>query len=517
MNILKTAAALLLAAGLFFASPVMAVLAEEPVVTASSGSHISDDPIELNDGLSIQTKAGEWAGFRMGIPYTVLCSQCHKPMLDFCLSEDQIELGAMTIDDPDLIQNPAYTTLSGPYTTGYTNVDNAGLIDLKFIARRAGETNIRLTFAMHQVAPELKECPECHAAMSHQAVDEWITYTRVLPVKITSEKVSLPGLDKKLIQYDENNKQLPAVDETERIIPGSRVTFQLNSNVPTNLFGFMRNLEEDGSGYLSAEGTYPLVFHDKMPYESWFFGENRHVYLGSGEKEVEVTDFADFQYFEEGDESMQVTIDLIELFNARNEEGNNLLSVEDIHNGLPVRVEYDAWLDMEVVPAAHPNTAWVSFPKTAETARAAEEQTSAEDTVRAHVFGLQVLKYDVDSQKKTGLPGAVFVLRKAGQEPRSSKDLQLTTDENGWISLTGIQPGDYYLEEIEAPQGYILVRDRIPFTVSLKETGEDHVIELEVANKRIPSTGGSGTVVFTAAGCALLAGAWLVKGINRRN
>ncbi len=74
---------------------------------------------------------------------------------------------------------------------------------------------------------------------------------------------------------------------------------------------------------------------------------------------------------------------------------------------------------------------------------------------------LQILK--VDAETGDPLPGAVFTISKTSGEPVGDR---YTTDRNGSILLSELEPGAYIVTEVQAPEGYIL--SAAPQTVELK-------------------------------------------------
>ena len=116
--------------------------------------------------------------------------------------------------------------------------------------------------------------------------------------------------------------------------------------------------------------------------------------------------------------------------------------------------------------------------------------SSNEETVslaiRNEIFkgSLTIRKVDKDSGQ--ALPGARFRLLDSAGSPFAEG----TTDANGMLLFENIPFGDYYLEELEAPNGYKI--DRTPYVFSVTADGQK--IEIRRENTRIP---GSVTVVKT--------------------
>ena len=81
-----------------------------------------------------------------------------------------------------------------------------------------------------------------------------------------------------------------------------------------------------------------------------------------------------------------------------------------------------------------------------------------------------------DSQSGHALKGAIFNLQ--NQEGINIRT-DLTTDENGQISLNDLAPGDYQFIETKAPEGYELDETPVKFTIVV---GQKEAIKLEKVN-----------------------------------
>ena len=177
--------------------------------------------------------------------------------------------------------------------------------------------------------------------------------------------------------------------------------------------------------------------------------------------------------------------------------------------------------------------------------------SSLPDETHGYTFGFDLHKTDGETQ--ASLTGAKFQLQKKGkgtpielivEQPGNASDPMVvrpakadevvnavdtvTTPESGKITFKGLDAGDYQLVETEAPAGYNklqapqdikIVPTYDPVTGELTgwtvntQNSMNTTVAIEVQNNKgvlLPETGGMGTVIFTVAGIAIIAGgiAW---------
>ena len=130
-----------------------------------------------------------------------------------------------------------------------------------------------------------------------------------------------------------------------------------------------------------------------------------------------------------------------------------------------------------------------------------------DSTVPVYTYGLEVTKVDEDDTTKK-LPNAVFeIYQDAGL---TTKIGEITTNESGLAKYAGLAEGTYYLKEIKAPNGYVLLSEAV--AVKVKTTGaiegtESGYYAIQVRNPqsvKLPFTGGAGTIIFTIVGLLLI-------------
>lgn len=100
----------------------------------------------------------------------------------------------------------------------------------------------------------------------------------------------------------------------------------------------------------------------------------------------------------------------------------------------------------------------------------------------------------------------------------------LTTDNNGAATFAKYEANgdkyDYYLVETQAPSGYNLLDNAVKVNFTDAEVeATDGVYTVEVPNSsgiKLPVTGGTGTVIFTIIGIALMVGAVVLFVVSRK-
>lgn len=208
------------------------------------------------------------------------------------------------------------------------------------------------------------------------------------------------------------------------------------------------------------------------------------------------------------------------------------------YKGKEVTVTYNA----KVLPSAavtNPNTNKVELSYTNKPG-SETKGVKSKDIPELYTYGLKVYKKDSND---VALTGAKFKLYKVGKDKQKTQITNLAGMVNGVMTakkaevngemkdtnefiFSGLDVGDYELEEVESPKGYTLLTDTIKFSIG--DTQPDGKLDsatgaeietntgyakINVTNKKgfnLPSTGGMGTYIFTIGGLVVMAGAVLL-------
>lgn len=338
-------------------------------------------------------------------------------------------------------------------------------------------------------------------AVEYPLESETVTVTGLTALKAAhglepKDKVSYPGLDKKV---GDDGEEMNDVDVDAAA--GQKVNFKLTSNVPTDLLNYL-NPEAvtppfiDGEKPGTAEkveiedrGEYVLTFHDKLN-EKLINPENYVVKIGDTELTTE-----QYKVLTPTDEcSFEIALDLAALYEA------DVITDDDIENATFITVTYDATLSADATAGSYKNTAWVTAPK---------DWKTSEDIVYVNTYAIDIFKYD--QADKTGLVGAEFTLTDAEGTVIDT----VTSGEDGHVVIDGLDAGTYTLTETKAPEGY--VKSDTPLTIVIPDDADEtFTVNVSFANSQIPHTGGTGTLMFTIGGAAIIATAGVLLLVSRK-
>ena len=310
-------------------------------------------------------------------------------------------------------------------------------------------------------------------------------------------KESYPGLDKKV---GDDGEEMNDVDVDAAA--GQKVNFKLISNVPTDLLNYLNpedvtppsiDGEEPGTAEkveIKGRGEYVLTFHDKLN-EKLINPENYVVKIGDtplteGQYTLTATDLEDGCSFE-------IALDLAALYEA------GVITDADIKNATLITVTYDATLSADATAGTYENTAWVTAP----------DWETSKDIVYVNTYAIDIFKYD--QADNTGLVGAEFELKNSEGVVIST----VTSGEDGYAVIDGLDAGTYTLTETEAPEGF--VKSDTPLTIVIPDNADgNNVVSVSFANSQIPHTGGTGTLMFTIGGAAIIATAGVLLLVSRK-
>lgn len=194
------------------------------------------------------------------------------------------------------------------------------------------------------------------------------------------------------------------------------------------------------------------------------------------------------------------------------------------YKGKMLEITYDMFLDENADPdVGYNNKATVHTTET--------ELTTEDSSDDVFTGGYKFKKVDANFGENNTLADAEFVVRDADDDdtnylhinPATNAVTWVTslaeatvfkTEADGLINVAGLEYGTYFLEEIKAPADYVLLEERVPFTVAKGSYTEN--LRLDVTNirkGRLPSTGGSGIYGILGIGVVLVAttGGYYVK------
>ena len=170
--------------------------------------------------------------------------------------------------------------------------------------------------------------------------------------------------------------------------------------------------------------------------------------------------------------------------------------------------------------------------------------TKSGEDKKAPVYSgeIKITKVDGDTKKKDGtytkkLKGATFVVKRGTEYLKYTDNagtndaFTTTTDKNeatkyvtnddGEVVIRGLKQGAYELVEIQAPDGYNVLNETQPVTLTFDSSSAQGtlVVAPVVENFKgiqLPSTGGMGTAAFAVVGLIVMAGAAVTLIIKKR-
>lgn len=290
---------------------------------------------------------------------------------------------------------------------------------------------------------------------------------------------------------------------------GDKVPFQLTGTVA-----------EDYKEYKAA---YQLVFHDTLSQGLTFDENSVKVYTNNSDTPIAADQYT-VTYPATDGHTFDVTIKDVKALDG---------------TVTKIRVEYEATLNEHAVIGSegNPNKMYMDFSNNPNSTQGGEKGTTPEDKVIVFTYKAIVNKKDSSNNPLTGAEFTLYKKVNGNYEPVTK--VLSTENEGTTFTFTGLDDGEYKLEETKTPENYNTM-DPIEFKIEAthdelkddpklntltgnKLSGEvlfttnpaEGTLETDVINYKgseLPETGGMGTTVLYAAGTLMIlaAAAFLV-------
>lgn len=340
----------------------------------------------------------------------------------------------------------------------------------------------------------------------HDAITRYLL--KVFKDETVTVKSEIPSIDKVIVNADSNDGNADGNGTAVNV--GEEVTFKLTSKVP------------DMDGYT----TYEYIVNDTLSAGLSFVNDSVGVKIGG-------TDYTGFKVSDVTDGQFSITFnDFIDQKAQKNAD---------------IVITYKATLNQNAL-TTDKETNTVSLSYSNDPKDISKKGKTPDKTVYVYDFDIVIDKYTTTTNpvtgkaEKTKLKNAEFILYKEVADSKlyykwdgssntvswvdeKNQATSVITDTNGAAKFTGLDAGEYKLEEIAQPDGYNLLT--APVEVSITATyNNDGTISASSAqsideNKQysqtqsvenkagstLPSTGGIGTTIFYVLGGILMAAA----------
>lgn len=280
------------------------------------------------------------------------------------------------------------------------------------------------------------------------------------PVEIT-EKTGIPTVEKKIVS-DADDKEHDAADS------------QIGQDVTYNLYG---TIAENYNKY----DTYFYEFSDQISKGLTLQpGAEVYLYDNMTDAKADLAHKSGQKITDKFKQSPEV-VDNTTGAKTTKWTCEDLKKVDRVNSGSCIVVSYKAQINGDAIVAgtkSNDNAVILKYSNNPMDKDSTGQTPS--DRVKDYTYGLRINKVDLGTETK--LPNAQFTITTNGDEKNeqvkyvddkgklSTNEVILKTNDDGVITLTGLDAGVYTVTEVSAPDGYTAVD---PFTFTIKPTMTD--------------------------------------------